>query len=125
MTWCADSALPKYSRSLEQLHFYLIFTLQEDRFKPVCHMLLFGIPNGFELLIIAFIVLLLFGKNKLPELARGLGSGIHEFRKGISGQLDHDSETDRESEPTPVKKVKSVKVASAKTQTTKVKTKSK
>ncbi|MDH4263625.1 MAG: twin-arginine translocase TatA/TatE family subunit [Spirochaetia bacterium] len=74
-------------------------------------MLLFGMPNGFELLIIAFLVLLLFGKNKLPELARGLGSGIHEFRKGISGQLEQD-EADDESESAPVKKTKSVKAAS-------------
>ena len=91
-------------------------------------MLLFGMPNGFELLIIAFLVLLLFGKNKLPELARGLGSGIHEFRKGISGQLEHDETADDDNEPAPVKKSKSIKsssVASAKTSKSKnVKSKS-
>lgn len=37
----------------------------------------FGMP---ELLIIFFIVLLLFGAKKLPELARGLGRGIREFK---------------------------------------------
>jgi TatA/E family protein of Tat protein translocase len=34
-----------------------------------------------ELLIILFIVVLLFGARKLPELARGLGQGLREFKK--------------------------------------------
>jgi sec-independent protein translocase protein TatA len=37
-----------------------------------------------ELLILAFIALLLFGK-RLPEVMRGLGKGITEFKKGMSG----------------------------------------
>lgn len=43
-------------------------------------------PNiGFtELLIILFIIVLLFGAKKLPELARGLGQGIREFKKAAS-----------------------------------------
>ena len=41
-----------------------------------------GIGNlGFpELLVILFVVLLLFGARRLPELARGLGKGIREFK---------------------------------------------
>ena len=38
------------------------------------------IPSGPELLIIVFVILLLFRAKKLPELARGLGQGIREFR---------------------------------------------
>lgn len=37
-----------------------------------------------ELLVILVLVLLLFGGKKLPELARGLGKGIKEFRKASS-----------------------------------------
>lgn len=37
-----------------------------------------------ELMIILVIVLLLFGANKLPELARGLGKSVSEFKKGQS-----------------------------------------
>ena len=35
----------------------------------------------FEILIILFIILLLFGAKRLPELAKGLGKGIKEFKK--------------------------------------------
>lgn len=41
--------------------------------------MLFGLPGGSEMLLIAFVVLLLFGGKKLPELMKGLGKGIREF----------------------------------------------
>ncbi len=45
---------------------------------------MFGL--GFqELLIIFIIILLLFGAKKLPELARGLGKGINEFKRAQQG----------------------------------------
>ena len=37
-----------------------------------------------ELLIILVIVLILFGANRLPELARSLGSSVKEFKKGVT-----------------------------------------
>ncbi len=43
--------------------------------------LAFGLPAGPEWLAIIFVVLLLFGAKKLPELARGLGKSIGEFKK--------------------------------------------
>jgi sec-independent protein translocase protein TatA len=48
-------------------------------------------PSGPELLIVLFIVILLFGAKKLPELARGLGTGIKEFRKATKGEVDESS----------------------------------
>lgn len=38
-------------------------------------------PSGPELIIIIFVILLLFGAKKLPELAAGMGKGIREFKK--------------------------------------------
>jgi sec-independent protein translocase protein TatA len=42
----------------------------------------FAIPAGPELLIILAIVVLLFGANKLPELARSSGQAMGEFKRG-------------------------------------------
>lgn len=41
-------------------------------------------PGGMELLLILFIVLLLFGAKRLPELAKGLGQSVKEFKKASS-----------------------------------------
>ena len=41
-----------------------------------------GAPGPFELLLILFVVLLLFGARRLPDLARSLGRSLSEFRKG-------------------------------------------
>jgi sec-independent protein translocase protein TatA len=48
------------------------------------NMLAFGFGNlaGPDLIIILAIVLILFGAKKLPDLARGLGQSMNEFRKG-------------------------------------------
>lgn len=45
----------------------------------MCWMFLF--ISGQEIFIILLVVLLLFGANKIPEIARGLGKGMREFRK--------------------------------------------
>jgi sec-independent protein translocase protein TatA len=44
-----------------------------------------------ELLIILVIVLILFGANRLPELARSLGSSVKEFKKGVNEVKGEDS----------------------------------
>jgi sec-independent protein translocase protein TatA len=41
-----------------------------------------------ELLIIVFVILLLFGGKKIPDLAQGLGKGIREFRKSFKDVED-------------------------------------
>lgn len=54
-----------------------------------------GLP---ELLIILFIVFLIFGANKLPQLGSGLGEGIKNFKKSIKGareELPEDEETNK------------------------------
>lgn len=46
-------------------------------------LLLFGSLGWAEILIIAFIVLLLFGGKKIPELMKGLGKGVKSFKEGV------------------------------------------
>lgn len=38
-----------------------------------------------DLILIAIVILLFFGANKIPEMMRGLGQGMREMKKGISG----------------------------------------
>jgi sec-independent protein translocase protein TatA len=52
-----------------------------------------------ELIILLSIVLLFFGAKRIPELARSLGRGTREFRKGISeGAANEDQDQAREEE---------------------------
>lgn len=51
-------------------------------------------PQGPELLIIAVIVMLLFGASRLPKLARSMGQAQKEFKQGLSeGAKDEDGES--------------------------------
>tara|TARA_Y100001972_G_scaffold127417_2_gene184151 strand:- start:7280 stop:7483 length:204 start_codon:yes stop_codon:yes gene_type:complete len=43
-------------------------------------LLLFGMPSGGELLVIGIFIIIFFGAKKIPEIARGLGKGIREFK---------------------------------------------
>ena len=47
-----------------------------------------AMPGGWEMVVIALVILLLFGAKKLPELARGLGQGIKEFKGAVDGAKD-------------------------------------
>lgn len=53
--------------------------------------LAFGMPGGWEWIIIILVVLIFFGAKRIPELARGMGKGIREFKdatKGIKDEID-------------------------------------
>ena len=55
-----------------------------------------GLPGGGEWIIIALVILVLFGGRKIPELMKGLGSGIKEFKKASSEDTSTDENKDRE-----------------------------
>lgn len=58
-----------------------------------------GLP---ELLVILFIILLLFGAKRLPEMMRGLGKGVKEFKKGMREAEGEDEDgTDEKRPPSP------------------------
>ena len=56
-----------------------------------------GMPGGWELVLIVGVVLLLFGGKKIPELAKGLGRGIKDFKKAVN-EDDEVSEVKKEIE---------------------------
>lgn len=71
-----------------------------------------GMPGGWEWIIIILVVLIFFGAKKIPELARGLGRGIREFKdatKEIKRDIDESTENRTETttgtrpEPTETK----------------------
>jgi len=55
-----------------------------------------GLPGGGEWIIIALVILVLFGGRKIPELMKGLGSGIKEFKKASSEDTSTEENKDRE-----------------------------
>jgi len=60
------------------------------------HVLLLLGLGGQEIILIALVVLLLFGGRKIPELMRGLGKGVRNFKDGLN-EMD-DKETGKKSD---------------------------
>jgi sec-independent protein translocase protein TatA len=58
-----------------------------------------GLLQPIHLIIIAGVALLFFGPSKLPELGKGLGDGIRNFKKGMSGAAEPDPPAASLSEP--------------------------
>ncbi|ASB49513.1 twin-arginine translocase TatA/TatE family subunit [Alkalitalea saponilacus] len=59
---------------------------------------LLGMPGGWELIVIILIVVLLFGGRKIPELMKGLGQGMKEFKKARN---EKDEDNDKNSKENP------------------------
>lgn len=57
-------------------------------------LLLFQNIGAPEIIIIAFVVLLLFGGKKIPELMKGLGKGVKSFKDGVKG-IEEDIQDDK------------------------------
>jgi len=53
--------------------------------------------GGPELIIALVIILLLFGAKRIPELAKGLGTGMREFRKGSRGEYEVKDEKEKDN----------------------------
>ena len=54
-------------------------------------------PGVQELLVILLIVIIIFGASKLPQLGRGLGEGIRNFKRGLKGDEESGSSDSRNS----------------------------
>jgi len=62
------------------------------------NLMLMFMPSGSEWIIIALIILLLFGGKKIPELMKGLGKGVKSFKDGVNEAKSEISEATKELE---------------------------
>lgn len=69
------------------------------KFKIMKTFLFLGNIGAGEIIIVALVILLLFGGKKIPELMKGLGKGVRSFKEGIN-----DIEKEINQEPSQVKK---------------------
>lgn len=53
-------------------------------------------PGPFEIILILVIVLLLFGGKKIPELMKGMGKGIKNFKDGLNTDEEEDKEQNKD-----------------------------
>ncbi|MDY0077117.1 MAG: twin-arginine translocase TatA/TatE family subunit [Bacteroidales bacterium] len=60
--------------------------------------ILLGMVGGWQIAIIVMVILLLFGGKKIPELMRGLGRGVKEFKDGIGGEDEEEKKSKPEKE---------------------------
>ncbi len=75
-----------------------------------------GLPGGPELLVILAIVVLLFGAKKIPDLAKGIGKGIKDFKKEMK---DDEPTVASSDEPKKVEKTESTEETEKPSETTK------
>ena len=62
------------------------------------HLLFLGSIGATEIIIIALIVVLLFGGKKIPELMKGIGKGVKSFKDGVKGVEDEINSSDNDNE---------------------------
>ena len=56
-------------------------------------------PSGYEWILVILAIVLLFGGRKIPELMKGLGQGMKEFKKAKNEDLDEDGVKEEKKEP--------------------------
>ncbi len=61
-------------------------------------LVLLGIPGPWQVVLIVLVVLLLFGGRKIPELMKGLGQGMKEFKKATNEEKKSEEQAVEEQE---------------------------
>ncbi len=69
-------------------------------------LLLGFLPSGSEWIIIALVILLLFGGKKIPELMKGLGKGVKSFKDGVSEAKEEMEKSDNPTDDSSDNKTK-------------------
>lgn len=58
--------------------------------------ILLGMIGPTQVIIIVLVIVLLFGGKKIPELMKGIGRGVREFKDGIDGKDDQEKKDNKE-----------------------------
>lgn len=58
-----------------------------------------NLPSGWEWILVILLALIIFGPRRLPELMRGLGDGVREFKKAMNGQTKTPDEETKSAPP--------------------------
>ena len=80
-----------------------------------------GMLGGWEIVLILAVVLILFGAKKLPELAKGLGQGIKEFKKAtneVTSEINSAMDDNRYSSPKHIEQPSQAQTKPAESQQT-------
>ncbi len=65
--------------------FKLILVILSSNILFMISNILIGVVGPWQIILIVAVILLLFGGKKIPELMKGIGQGIREFKDGMSG----------------------------------------
>ncbi len=65
-----------------------------------------GMVGPFQILLIVLVILLLFGGKKIPEMFKGIGEGIKEFKKAAQNEEEPKKEEAPKTETPPTKEIK-------------------
>jgi len=60
--------------------------------------IILGMPGPWEIILIVLVVLLIFGGRKIPELMKGLGQGMKEFKKATKDDENKEDENKKKEE---------------------------
>ena len=70
-------------------------------------MKLLGVIGGAEIIVIVLVVLILFGGKKIPELMKGLGTGVKEYKKAVNGIEEEVGNTTKSTNDAPAQQQES------------------
>lgn len=79
----------RYTRARKSsADFVNLLNRKRKKYNMAMDFLFIGGIGGSELLLIVFVLLLLFGGKKLPELMKGLGRGIRDFKDAVNSETE-------------------------------------
>lgn len=79
----------RYTRARKSSAYFVnLLNRKRKKYNMSMDFLFIGGIGGSELLLIVFVLLLLFGGKKLPELMKGLGRGIRDFKDAVNSETE-------------------------------------